>query len=225
MVAYFYQTGQVRFLPKYEPICPGGLPVLRVALPLQYSSRRMAGMARRLYRKGIRRYLAHAPAPALSPLTAIDPLPLCRAKGAQLLLDMVSKVPPWERCVALRGEAAEPEAWRIAEELCPQVGMLYLDFDRGEEALRRRLRERFGAAALHLGQGPAPQAALELAQRTVSLPQALRLWGEADLLGRTLLLKQPLPAELPQLPFLELLWETGRVELKEIQVARTEDWP
>ena len=191
-----------------------GLPILKVALPQRYSPRRQRKMAAGLYRKGLRRFLPGGPGLALEPLVPVSPLPLLRAKGADFALALLAGSPPWERRVALRGETAGPEAWRLAETLCPQVGALLLDFDRGEEALARRLRQRFGAAPLHLGQGPVPQAAVELEPRPFSLPRTLRFWGEPDLLGLRFSREE-------SLPFLELLWETGRIAGKEPQV----EWP
>lgn len=214
MVAYVYQSEEKIFWPRYEAAAPMGLPVLRVALPPGCSARRLKRTAARLYRYGIRRFLTDGSVWDMSPLVPVSPLPLLRAKGGELALALLSGLPLRERYVALRGEAARGEAWAIAETLCPQVGALLLDFDKGEEALARRLRERFGAAPLHLGQGPAPQAAVELAPRPAPLPRTLRLWGEPELLGLAIS-----PGE--SLPFLELLWETGRVELKELRV----DWP
>lgn len=214
MVAYVYQSEEKIFWPRYEAAAPMGLPVLRVVLPPGCSARRLKRTAARLYRYGIRRFLTDGSVWDMSPLVPVSPLPLLRAKGGELALALLSGLPLRERRVALRGEAAQGEAWAIAETLCPQVGALLLDFDKGEEALARRLRERFGAAPFHLGQGPAPQAAVELAPRPFPLPRTLRLWGEPELLGLTIS-----PGE--SLPFLELLWETGRVELKDLRV----DWP
>lgn len=201
------------------------LPILEVSLPSKYSSRRLERMGGRLYRKGLRRFLTGEPTLNVGPLAPVDPLPLCRAKGGALALALLSDLPLRQRRVALRGEAASPEAWRIAEELCPRVGTLLLDFDRGEETLAGWLREKFGAAALRLGQGPAPQAAVELAPRPVPIPRTLRLWGKPDLLGLALLPEEPLPPGLPALPFLELLWETGRVEPDRIRVEWSSEWP
>lgn len=214
MVAYFYRSEEKIFWPRYEAAAPMGLPVLRVALPMKYSPRRLKRMAKRLYRRGIRRFWAEEPDLALEPLAPISPLPLLRAKGAELALALLSGTPLWERRVALCGEAAGPEAWAIAEALCPQTGALLLDFDRGEEALERHLRQRFGAAPLRLGQGGEPHLTVELDPRPSRLDPALRLWGEPDLLGLTLSPGEPLP-------LLELLWETGRMDLGELRV----EWP
>jgi len=202
-----------------------GLPVLKVALPQSYSPRRLKRLAERLCRKGLRRCLTDNPALDPAPLIPISPLPLLRAEGAELALALLADVPLRQRRVALRGETAGPETWRLAEGLCPRVGALLLDLDRGEEALARHLRERFGAAPLHLGRGPAPQVSVELDPRPGPAVHALRLWGEPELLGLTLRTEEPLPPELPRLPFLELLWETGRVAPEDIRVAREAEWP
>ena len=98
--------------------------------------------------------------------------------------------------------------------------LLLLDFDRGEEELSRRIRDRYGAACLHLGQGQPPLAAVELAPRPDPLPRTLTLWGKPELQGLTLSLgDRALPPELPALPFLELLWETGRIAPRDILVV------
>lgn len=225
VIAYFCRGEGARFRPRCEVLYPGGLPLLRVALPERYPARGVERTARRLYRQGVRRFLTSDPALEAAPLVPVSPLPLCRAKAGALALALLEGWPPRQRRVALRGEGAGAEAWRIAQELCPRVGALYLDFDRGEEALQRRLRERFGAAPLHLGQGPEPQVWVELDPRPAGGGKTLRLWGEPDLQGLALLPEEPLPPGLPALPFLELLWETGRVELDRVRVVRGEEWP
>lgn len=221
MVAYFYRDGERRFFPRYEVSAPWGLPVLKVGLPGRFSPRRRERLARWLHRRGLRRYLPGEGLGEFFPLVPVDPLPLCRAKGADLLLALLSGVELRERRVALRGEKADPQALGLAEALCPRVGALLLDFDRGEEELSRRLRDRYGAAPLHLGQGKPPLAALELSPRPRRLPRTLALWGEPELQGLTLTAGEPLPPGFSELPFLELLWETGRLSLEEIAVAPT----
>ena len=214
MVAFFEQSGERMLRPRYEAAAPMGLPVLKVVLPRNCSPRRLRRTAEGLYRRGLRRYLPGGPSLDPFPLVPVSPLPLLRAKGAELTLALFAGTPLRSRRAAIRGEAAGGEAWAIAEALCPQVGTLLLDFDRGEEALERHLRQRFGAACLHLGQGGPPQAAVELSPRPGPLPRTLRLWGEPELQGLTLS-----PGE--SLPLLELLWETGRVKLEQVRV----EWP
>lgn len=220
MVAYFYRDGERRFFPRCEVSAPWGLPVLKVGLPARLSPRRRERLARRLYGRGLRRYLAGEGLEDFSPLTPVDPLPLCRAKGAELALALLAGVELRQRRLALRGQRADGLAWTLAEALCPQVGGLLLDFDRGEEELSRRIRDRYGAACLHLGQGQPPLAAVELAPRPDPLPRTLTLWGKPELQGLTMSLgDRALPPELPALPFLELLWETGRIAPRDILVV------
>lgn len=219
MIAYFYQDKERRLFPRYETDSPWGLPLLKVGLPAHISPHRKSRLARRLYRQGLRRFLPGEGSLELSPLIPVDPLPLCRAKGAEMALALLLHVGLRERRVALRGSQADAAAWMLGAALCPQVGAILLDFDRGEEELSRHLRDHYGAAPLHLGQGPGPLVTLELSPRPDRLPCTLALWGVPELQGLTLTVEEPLPPEYPALSFLELLWETGRVELKEISVA------
>lgn len=230
MVVYVYRGERRFFRPSYTLGAPGGLPVLEAALPQKYSPQRLGRLSRRLWKKGLRRFLAGEGIDLPGPLVPVDPLPLCRAKGGELALELLSQIPLRERRVALRGEEADRSAWAIAETLCPSVGALLLEFDRGQEALERRLRSHFGAAPLPLGRGVPPQLAVELSPCPPGEFPSLRLWGEVDLLGLTLRPEGPLPAGLPPLPFLELLWETGRVGLQELHPvlehpAREAEWP
>lgn len=228
MVAWLYETEKRQFRPKLAQIRITGLPLLACPLPPGDRDRRLAQAGRLLRRRGVSRVLS---APALEDreklsavgLAPVESLPLCRAKGADLALALLSSRPVRERRIALRGAEADRTAWALAETLCPQTGALLLDFDRGEEALAGYLRERYGAVALHLGQGPPPQASLEFSPRRIPAGRTLRLWGSSDLQGLSLSIGCPLPPDLPRLPFLALLWETGRISLKEIQVVGREE--
>lgn len=224
MVGWLNWSEKRGILPRVAPARPLGLPLLEAAVPPGRTERRLGQGARALRRRGVRRVLA---APGLEDevllerwgLAAVDILPLCRAMGGPLALFLLKEVPVRQRRAALRGEEVTPLAWALAQELCPRVGTLFLDFDRGEEALGIRLRSRFGAAALHLGQGPGPQVSLELAPRSTPAGEALKLWGEPDLGGLTLTLEgETLPRGLPEFPFLALLWETGRVREGDLTV-------
>lgn len=226
MVGYLYPLGPEekkrrlwgRGRPRIEPVRVHSLPLLGAGLPPGGGLRGLDRGAKALRKRGCVRALT---APGLdctelpeilchNGLAPIDPLPLCRAKAPQLALALVEQLPLRRRCVALRGEDARA-AWPMAAALCPQVGMLLLDFDRGEEELARRLREVFGAAALSLRQGPRPQASVELAPRREPAGEPLRLWGTPDLAGRRLI-----GAGTEDLPLLELLWETGRLGLEDV---------
>lgn len=228
MVGYLYPLGPEekrrrlwgRGRPRIEPVRVHSLPLLGAGLPPGGGLRGLDRGAKALRTRGCARALT---APGLdctelpeilhrNGLTPIDPLPLCRAKAPQLALALVEQLPLRRRCVALRGEDARA-AWPMAAALCPQVGMLLLDFDRGEEELARRLREVFGAAALSLRQGPPPQVSVEFTPRGEAVGTPLRLWGTPQLAGRKLT-----GVGEEYLPLLELLWETGRLRLEDIAV-------
>lgn len=228
MVGYLYPLPEERRRgwlwgrgrPHVEPVRVHSLPLLGAGLPPGELSRRLDRGAKALRKKGCVRALT---APGLdclelpetlrrNGLSPIDPLPLCRAKAPRLALALVERLPLRRRCVALRGEDAHA-AWPAAAALCPQVGMLLLDFGRGEEELARRLREVYGAAVLNLRQGTPPQVSVEFAPCGGPAGTPLRLWGSPDLAGCKLA-----GAGEEYLPLLELLWETGRLGLEDIVV-------
>ena len=212
----------IRFFPRVTDERVLGSPLLTVSLPPGDPAKRLARGAKALRRRRVRRVLA---APGLDDRTAlarwglvpVDPLPLCRALGARLALLALAPADLRDRRVALRGEVANGLYWTLAETLCPQVGQLFLDFDRGEEALARRLRLVYGAAPIHLGAGEPPQVSLELSPRSApSVGRTFRLWGEPDLGGVEILPPDDLPPDLPALPFMNLLWEAGRLPIEGI---------
>lgn len=226
MVGWLRETEGWRLVPQATNTRIAGLTLLEVALPPGERTWRLRQGAKALRRRNVRRVLV---SPELSDreilerwgISPIASLSLCRAMGARLALKLLEDVPLWERRVALRGENAGAESWALARELCPRVGLLLLEFDRGEEMLSRRLREECGAAALHLGTGPPPLLSLELSPRAELAGERLKLWGEPDLLGLSLELPGlELPEEVPKLPFFELLWETGRLKTGELTVNR-----
>lgn len=225
MVGWLFWKDERRLHPRLEPRRVLDLPLAAVALPRGNPARRLRQGARILRRMSVRRALASADFTGWDILRAegifpVDPLPLCRAEGAELALTLLREYPPRLRTVALRGDVAGPEARRLACILCPQVGTLLLDLGRGEEELADELRGRYGAVPLHWGQGPLPQVTLELSSVQPGPGRVIRLWGEPELAGLTLTLPEAeLPPELDPLPLLELLWETGRVGQKEITVV------
>lgn len=225
MVGWLDWSEQRHFWPRLTAVRPQGLPLLRAALPPGKLERRLRQGAKALRRRGVSRVVA---APGLEDaeslrrrgLYLVEPMPLYRAMGGRMALYLLKDVPLRERRVALRGEEADGTAWALARELCPQVGGLLLDFDRGEETLGDRLRACYGAAPRPLGCGPGPQVTLELSPRAEQVGETLRLWGEGELGGLTLTLTGAvLPEGLPRLPFLELLWETGRVKGEDLAVT------
>ncbi len=227
MVAWLRREERYRLLPRVKVVAVETLPLLAAEVPPGKLERRMAQVGRALGRRGVRRVLVSpelAGPEGISGLEAyglqeVDPLPLCRAKGGELALACLEGVPCRERRVVLRGERADGTAWTLAEKLCPHVGLLLLDFQQGEEALSRHLRALYGAPVLRPEQAPPPQAAVELSPCRALPVRTLRLWGKPELAGLTLTGGEGAHPEIPRLPFLQLLWETGRVELKDLWVA------
>lgn len=221
MVAYLFCGDSRLRCPQPQRKLWLGAPVLWTQLPRDPSPHRLGRVGRRIRRLGARRAILSAELPGETTrwlgLPGVDPLPLCRAKGAELALRLLDTVPPRLRRVALVGEDAR-EGVPLALALCPRVGTLMLDFDRGEEELQQALWVRYGAVCLSPDQAPAPQVTVELSRRENSRGRVLRLWGDPDLGGLALALDRPLPPGAPALPVLELLWETGRVELEQIRI-------
>ncbi len=221
MIGYLYPTDKWRWSLKPQPMALQALPLAAVEVPPGERGLAQAGKA--LQRLGIRRALA---LPGFERwewlgewgIAPVDPLPLCRAMAPELALFLLRDLPLRRRSLALRGSDARL-GWALAHALCPRTGALQLDFDRGEEELGDALQACYGAAPLHLGQGPPPQVSVELSPRPFPVGTPLKLWGKPDLAGLTLTRGLPPPLEVEELPFLTLLWETGRVKGEEIQVT------
>ncbi len=150
MIAYFCKKKEGHFWAKTDPFCPLFAPFLRISIPAGYPAFALRRRVKWLEKRGIRRYIADRelfPPKALEAygLKEVDPLPLCRAKAAQLALALLPQAPHLCR-VSIGGERVDQTAIALAEALCPQVGTLYLDFDRGGEDLAFHLRTAFGAA-------------------------------------------------------------------------------
>ena len=225
MVGYLYRLPERRLRQPVGPVKLCGLTLFGVGLPPGNLVRRLDRGAKTLRKKGCTRVLT---APGLDcpelpgilhsrGLSLVDPLPLCRAKAPQLVLALVEQLPLRRRCVALRGENAG-EVWAAADVLCPQVGNLLLDLKRGEESLIRWLREVYGAAVLHLDQGPRPQVSVEFSPQDEAVGKTLRLWERPELAGAGLSANG-----IDDLPLLTLLWETGRLDLENITVRWGEE--
>lgn len=224
MVGWLRTTEERRWRPIVEPARILDLPLVEVSLPPGDMDRRVGQGARALRKRGVGRVLV-SPQYEGADLTRwglrmVDPLPLCRALGADLALELLKGVPLRERRVALRGSRVDRDVFRAAQLLCPQAGELLLDMDRGGEELAAALRARYGAPPRTLVQGGEPQVSLEFGPRPAPAGVALRLWGRPDLAGVVLSLGRPLPGDLPGLPFLSLLWEEGRVKKGDILLRK-----
>lgn len=225
MLGWLIWSQQWHWRPRVEECQLLGLPLTMVTLPAGDRRRRLAQGGRVLRRLGIRRAIADQMFDGWRELASygiapVDPLPICRSKGGELALALLEKYPLKRRIVALCGEVADRTAWALADCLCPQTGTLLLDFGRGGDALAGHLRRAYGAASPGPGHGLRPQVTVELSPRTAGTGEVLRLWGRPDLAGLELeWRKAPRPEGVDPLMLLELLWETGRAEGKDIVVA------
>ena len=91
MIAYFCKKKEGHFWAKTDPFCPLFTPFLRISIPAGYPAFALRRRVKWLEKRGIRRYIADRelfPPKALEAygLKEVDPLPLCRAKAAQLAL-------------------------------------------------------------------------------------------------------------------------------------------
>lgn len=218
MVGWVRWTRERRFRPGVSAVRVLGFPLLAVDLPEGDPARRGRQAAKALARRGASRALL--PPELGEAFPGVDPLPLCRAMGADLALAFLGDVPLRERQVVLRGEKADRVALDLADTLCPQVGSLYLDFDRGEEELAGYLRFRYGTPPHPPGRIPRVQLAVDLSPREKRGEPTLILWGRPGLLGLGLSLGKELPENLPQFPFLALLWENGWVKKEDILIVK-----
>lgn len=228
MVGWLRWSGERGLMPRIYKDRPLGLNLLSAALPDGKPRRRLSQGAAALRRRGIRRAVL---SPSLGDgeklaefgLSPVDPMPLCRALGAQLAFARLEEIPLRERRVALRGECVDPVALDLAQKLCPRTGALLLEFDRGGEDLARRLWWQYGTAPFSLDNAPPPQVTLELSPRETSLPGTIQLWGKPDLGDLELRCDLEIPDDLPWLPTLTLLWEAGRLPLSAFRVERTKE--
>lgn len=170
------------------------------------------GLARLLARRRVTRTLL----PLRAGLPAVDPLPLCRALAPRLALDLLDRLPLRERRVLVRSERPAPWVRALCAALAPRVGELALDLDTGGEDLAGELWESFGLGVLPSRGLPSPALTVAFSPVGSCSGPVLRLWGEPDLLGISPRLGRPLPAGLPELPFLTLLWEAGRLKPEDI---------
>lgn len=229
MVGCLYETDKRAWRLKPRLLVLHTLPLAAVGIPAGDRDRALRRAVKALSGVGARRCLTPPGFEDWAALTAlglspVDPLPLCRTMAAELVLFCLNDVPLRRRRVALRGHDALA-ACSLAQALCPQVGAILLDFDRGEEALGKLLRETYGAAPLHLSRDRPPQLSVELSPMPPLGCRTLRLWGPPDLAGLDLTADFPLPPEVEPLPFLALLWETGRLKREEIHPAYALDRP
>lgn len=202
-----------------------GLAVLQAHLQAggYWEERRLDRAARLLVRRGVRRMLPARDferwyVMARHGLAPVDPLPLYRAMGAELVLAALKKrgVEPDCGAVALVGEGVDADLARVARRLCPRVRTLLLEVSYGAQRLARELYWEFGAAVSVGG-----EADVRVRFSGPAQPEELTLCDVPELLG--LELEAPgleLPEELEPLPLLTALWQAGQIHLEELRVVR-----
>lgn len=209
-----------------------GLPCQRVTVPVREEMRervrlrRVAKGARELVRRGVRRVLTPAAFPywdALNEagLRSVDPEAFSQALAVPLTLAALARqdCAPERAAVLLSGRRVDHAVFRAAETLCPMVRHLSVDAgDEGEE-LADWLRAEFGAAVRPAG-GTEANVALCFGPEIAPARTVFRLWGpEPDLAGfLPVLAAGGLPSGLDRLPLLALLWEEGRVSVKQLRI-------
>lgn len=230
------REGETLFFPRAHPTRILDFPLLEVALPPSRpgkSGEKQVKSGEKQGVKGAKLLRKHGVFRALMPqkweegaqkqgIFPVKALPLYQALGDRMCLKLLEKVPPRRRRVALRGEKVDAVARSLALALCPHATLI-LEFEEGETALAQQLQRTYGAPPLDRAWGESAQLVVELGPpaEESSLPQGarrLKLWGEADLAGLTLGCLENLPPDLPQDPFLALLWENGRLKPGEIGI-------
>lgn len=188
--------------------------------------RRVKRGARSLVQAGVRRVLTAAAFPywdALNEagLQGVDPEAFSQALAVPLTLAALVRqdCAPEQAAVLLSGRWVDHAMFRAAETLCPMVRHLSVDAgDEGEE-LADWLRAEFGAAVRPAG-GTEANVALCFGPEIAPARTVFRLWGpEPDLAGfLPVLAAGGLPSGLDRLPLLALLWEEGRVSVKQLRI-------
>lgn len=181
---------------------------------------RLARLEQSLLRKGVHRVVLPSDffrSEALRYLSPVTPLPLYRGAADLLALAWLRRkgTPAGKSCVALSGSRICPELMETARRLCSCVRAIRLDVP-GEagEQLARRLCWEHGIPMVP------PTACADL---TVSFGGSahaqLCLFGDAPRLdGLSVAAPNiPLPKGMED-PILTLLWESGRLDRREIQV-------
>lgn len=213
-----------------------GLRCLRVRVPIpeglgeRRARRRIEKGARALDQAGVRRVLTRADFPwweALrrSGLRPVEVEPFCQALAEPLALAALRRlrIPLGEAVVTLSGPNVSRSLLQAARRLCPQVRCLAVDVASGGAELSDWLWREFGAAVVAPGAGRRADVVLRFGPGGAEGATVFSLWGQSpDLAGFCPLLPDgAAEGELDTLPLLSLLWEEGRLDLREIRISST----
>lgn len=203
-----------------------GLPVLRAEVDrwLFGGERRLRRAGRALRRSGVVRVLAPGDLlPLLEDLglRRVDPEPFVRAQSAPLALTALERrgLAPDRTAVALRGQRADRDMLRTAEDLCPKVRGLIIDAPRGGRELAQRLRWEYGIPILpEREQGHAALVFQAGCSRREEI--SLELFGPLPrLAGLTLTVPRLEEEDREDLSLLTALWEGGRLCPEDIKIT------
>lgn len=213
-----------------------GLRCLRAEVPVTAGlreskiCRRVDKGALALVRAGVRRVLTAADFPWWEQLVRhglrpVETAAFCQALAAPLTLAALDRrnIPPARASVALWGPSASRALLRAAEELCPRVRALAVDVPGEEERLASWLWREFGAAMVRPEAGGGPDVALWFGPGGPEGSVTLSLYGpRPGLAGLSPQLSQgPEEGGVSRLELLSLLWEEGRLDLREIRIVST----
>ena len=187
--------------------------------------RRVCRGAEALARGGSRRVLT---APAFpywdvlrqAGLRPVETEPFCQALAAPLTLAALDRqgLRPERASVLLSGRRVSHALFQAAELLCPRVRYLSVDAGAEGEELAAWLRAEFGAA-VRPPEDAGADVALCFGPEEAPGRTMFHLWGKApDLAGFVPIpAAGGLPAGLDRLPLLALLWEEGRIQVKQLR--------
>lgn len=203
-----------------------GLPVLRSEVDRSgfWGERRLRRAGRALRQRGVVRVLTpECLLPLLKDLglRLVDPEPFIRAQSVPLALTALERrgLAPDRTAVALRGQRADRDMFRTAENLCPKVRNLIIDAPQGGRELAQWLRQEYGVPVLP--EHERGQAALVF---QAGCPQreevSLELFGsQPRLAGLTLTVPRLEEGDREDLSLLAALWEGGRLRPEDIKIT------
>lgn len=204
-----------------------GLPFECVSLSARNPTRRQIRKAARLLsRAGVRRVIAPSELPCWPELERcgiipVDPVPFLQALAVPLALAALSQigVSPLHATAVLAGNRTSKAFCDAAISLCPLIQRLVILAPSGGDLLADYLRREYGLPLLK--QCPSPHLALLFSEPETEFDApALRLYTPTpDILGISIKPQKHFADEdLEDLPFLAVLWETGRLALRDIAV-------
>ena len=202
-----------------------GLRVLRVPTDPEgwLGNVRLKRAGQSLGRGGVRRALVPAGYEAWlkeQGLSAVDALPLIRAQGAPLALELLRRRSgPAGDVVALRGERADRDMERAALRLSAQVRRLVIAAPRGGAELAARLRWELGIPILP-PQSEAGVAVCFAPEEVVPARAVLALYGPSpDLAGLAVTAPDLKAGDRTDLSLLAALWEGGKLAERDLKIT------